>query len=96
MTSCATTYLNASLYDVVAQPKSDDCIFTVLEAPPEAPYDELSIFAPVDIESEDLDEDVASFRDSAVEAVCEAGGDALVAERDGRGRYVRGTIIKYK
>jgi hypothetical protein len=93
---CAGRYHHVPLEAVVAQPKEDDCDFAVYEAPPEAPFDALGIIAPGDIESESLDEDVEDFRDFASKAVCTSGGDALVAERDGEGRYVRGTIIKFK
>ncbi|HEY0709165.1 MAG TPA: hypothetical protein VGG33_20315 [Polyangia bacterium] len=96
VSGCAGKYQHVPLEAVVAQPKESDCDFVVYEAPPEAPYDALGIIAPADIESGSLDEDVEDFRDFASKSVCSSGGDALVAERDGEGRYVRGTIIKFK
>jgi hypothetical protein len=89
-------YLYGPLGAVVVQPKPKNCDFSLLDKLPDQAYDPLGVFAPVDIVVPKVPSTDAAFKKSVAAQVCEAGGDAVVTERDDQGRYVRGTVIRFK
>ena len=94
--ACATHYVYGPTGALTAPPKPAGCVFTLLELPPENPFDEIGVLAPRDIEYGDMASGATPFKEAIAEQVCAAGGDAVVVERDFTGRYIRGTVIKYK
>jgi hypothetical protein len=93
---CASHYIYGRTGDVVADPKPPGCVFTMLDVPPEQPFDEIGVLAPRDIEYGDMAGGATPFKEAVSDQVCAAGGDAVVVERDFTGRYIRGTVIKFK
>ena len=93
---CGGKYVYGPLGEVVAQPKAKGCTFTLIDKIPPDAYDPLGVLAPVDIELAKLPSGDAAFKRAVDAQVCPAGGDAVVVERDGKGRYVRGTVIKLR
>jgi hypothetical protein len=89
-------YIYGPLGAVLAQPKGKGCAFTLIEKIPEQAYDPLGVLAPVDIATRKVPSGDAAFGKAVARQVCDAGGDAVVAERDAQGRYVRGTVIKLR
>lgn len=73
-------------------PKADNCAFEVLTAPPEAGYEEIGTLEHYNGE---LPNDVERFRRAVAKQVCGAGGDAVVAKTNDKGRYIGGTVIGY-
>jgi hypothetical protein len=80
----------------VAQPRAAGCSFTVLNKPPDQAYDSLGVLAPADITTSKLPSDEAAFKKAAGAQICAAGGDAVVVERNGEGRHVRATVIRWR
>jgi hypothetical protein len=94
---CASNpYVYGPLGAVVAQPRPDSCEVALLFAPPDRAYDSLGVLAPADIEHPKLAREEGRFRSAVLDQVCAAGGDAVVIERDGEGRYLRATVIKLR
>jgi len=83
------------------KPKPDSCSFDVLTTQPDRAFDTLGI---VDVGSAVLHggygtgrpRTAAEFKDLVGSSVCKAGGDAVLAEVNGIGEYVRGTVIRYR
>jgi hypothetical protein len=76
-----------------APPKPANCTFDLLTTRPDRPYDELGVVEPK------VGGDAGSAREFIHlirETTCQAGADAVLAEINGRGTYVRGTLIKYR
>src|SRR5262245_19519175 len=96
LAGCTPAYIYGSTATVNAAPKPAGCGFQLLDAAPRQPYDELGIVAPSDIEDGDMAGGGPMFIDAVKPYVCPAGGDAVVVERDTFGRYVRGTVIRFK
>jgi len=73
-------------------PKPSDCTFDLLSTRPDRPYDEMGV----------VEWDMAAVRsarefvDLIREQTCRAGADAVLAEVNGGGVYVRGTVFKYR
>jgi hypothetical protein len=93
---CAGHYIYARTGEVVPPPKPQGCTFVLLDVPPEQAFDEIGVLAPRDIEYGDMAGGATPFKETVGDQVCAAGGDAVVVERDYTGRYIRGTVIKYK
>ena len=93
---CAGKYLYAPLGEVVAQPRAKDCEFLLAYGVPEVAYDSLGVLAPKDIQAPKVPDQEAAFKSAIQGQVCAAGGDAVVAERNGQGQYIRATIIKVR
>lgn len=93
---CGTRYIYGRTGEVVAAAKPPNCAYVLLDAPPDKPFDELGVLAPNDIEFGDMSGGPTPYKETVGEQVCAAGGDAVVVERDDNGRYVRGTVIKYR
>ena len=75
------------------QPKAVGCDFAILSTPPTREYIELGVLQP---NSQFRTKDVQVFRQQVDADVCRAGGDAVLAEINGTGQYVRGTVIRYE
>lgn len=89
-------YFYGPLGDVVVQPKPKDCSFILIDKVPSQAHDPLGVLAPANIEFPKVASDDDRFKSSVAAQVCAAGGDAVVVERDSQGRYVRGTVIRFK
>jgi hypothetical protein len=74
----------------VAKPAS--CDFIIATTKVDRPYDEIAI---LDCDANKAG-DVAAFKESVRTQVCGIGGDAVIAEVNGYGSYVRGTVLKWK
>jgi hypothetical protein len=96
----AETYTaNAS---VRAQPKPDDCSFEVLATRPQQPFEELGIidftggFTGKTGYRAGVPDSASGLKDKVARTVCGAGGDAVLADVNGMGQYVRAVVIRYK
>jgi len=87
---------------VRAQPKPESCSFDVLTTRPQRPFEELGI---IDFTGgvvyktghrAGLPDSASELKDKAAQTVCRAGGDAVLADVNGLGQYVRATVIRYK
>ncbi|HVU51912.1 MAG TPA: hypothetical protein VHL80_14545 [Polyangia bacterium] len=78
-----------------APPKPESCSFDVLTTRPERPYVELGVLEPQGSPGSGA-ANASDFRSRISDAVCHAGGDAVLTQVNGLGNYVRGTVIKYK
>jgi len=72
-----------------------DCVFEVLTRQPDQPFSELGVLDFMGGAAKAAP-DARSFAQSVRRDVCRAGGDAVLAEVNGRGKYIRGTVIKYR
>ena len=69
-------------------------MFDVLTTRPDRPYDEMGVVEP---EMSGMEAGSArEFVHLIGETTCQAGADAVLAEINGRGNYIRGTLIKYR
>jgi hypothetical protein len=93
---CAGHYIYGRTSEMAIAAKPPGCTFSLLDAPPDQPFDEIGVLAPIDIEFGDMAGGATPFKEAVADQVCAAGGDAVVAERDFTGRYIRGTVIKLK
>ncbi|MCI0569828.1 MAG: hypothetical protein L0Y66_03685 [Myxococcaceae bacterium] len=76
--------------------RDEECSFDILTVRPDRAFDELGI---IDVQRGGFTEPLKTageFRSSAHPYVCAAGGDAVLAEVNGLGIYVRGTVIRYR
>ena len=75
-----------------AAPRPSSCAFDLLQLRPSRPFDELAI-----IENDMHYADNAElFKTLVADQVCQAGGDAIVAEPNSAGYYPGGVIIRYR
>jgi hypothetical protein len=92
LSGCGYTYTQSTAARAAAKPAN--CDFDILTARPEEPFDELGV---LDCESAGYAPgSLSGFRSSIQSKVCVAGGDAVLAEVNGMGKYVRGTVIRYR
>jgi hypothetical protein len=96
----AETHYTASS-SLRAQPKPDNCSFEVLSTRPQRLFEELGI---IDFTGgviyqnghrSGVPDSASALKDKAAQTVCRAGGDALLADVNGLGEYVRATVIRY-
>lgn len=73
-------------------PKPDNCAFEVLTAAPDDGFEEIGTLEHYNGEPP---KDAEGFRKAVGQQVCGAGGDAVVAKTNDKGRYVGGTVIEY-
>lgn len=73
--------------------KPADCDFAVLTTLPEGSLEELGI---LDIQKAGLVTTAGDFKTIVGPQVCAAGGDIVVAEVNGSGNYVRGSVFRKK
>ena len=74
----------------LAKPAS--CDFIIATTKVDRPYDEIAI---LDRGSTDVG-DAAEFKETVRTQVCGLGGDAVIAEVNGYGKYVRGTVLRWR
>jgi hypothetical protein len=72
-----------------AKPKG--CDFAIVTTKVERAYDEVAI-----LDSTVTAENAAAFKEAVGPDVCDLGGDAVLAEVNGKGGYVRGTVLRWK
>ena len=71
-------------------PRPVGCAFDLLTTPPGRPYVEIGVLETLFGASS-----APTFSASVDAQVCRVGGDAVLTEVNGRGVYVRGTIVRY-
>jgi hypothetical protein len=74
-----------------AAARAPGCDFEILTARPDRRFVELGVLEWKNIATDSVEE----FRGLVQSSVCATGGDAVLSEVNGAGRYVRGTVIKY-
>jgi len=96
---CASepAYAFAPTTGVTAAPKPPDCQVTILDIRPGRPFDEVgrvvAVSHPVYTPTATTAEELYLFVHTQV---CQLGGDAVIAEPDGLGRYWGGPVIRYR
>jgi len=83
------------------EPKFYNCPFAVLTTRPPRPFEELGIIDFTgghffDGRRTGVPENANEFKSKAAQYVCHSGGDAVLADVNGMGQYIRGTVIRYK
>src|SRR3989442_11173120 len=87
---------------VRAQPKPENCSFDILMTRPQRLFDELGIidftggFVGKTGQRAGVPDSASALKDKTARTVCGAGGDAVLAEVNGLGQYIRATVIRYK
>ena len=71
--------------------KPPSCDFIIATTKVDRAYEEVGI-----LDSKIWAENAAQFKATVQKQVCDVGGDAVYAEVNGNGRYVRGTILRWK
>ncbi len=94
--ACGPMYIYGHTTHQVLAPRAAGCVFGVLEAPPPRDFDEIGILAPEDIAFGSTAGGSTSFVDQVRDQVCQAGGDAVIVERDWQMNYERATVIRFK
>ena len=74
----------------LAKPAS--CDFVIATTKVDRPYDEIAV---LDCDANKAG-DIGAFKESVRAQVCGVGGDAVIAEVNGYGSYVRGTVLRWK
>lgn len=76
----------------VVSPKSDNCPVEVVTSTPSRTYQEVGTLEFYNgTEPKTVDE----FKNAVAKQVCSAGGDAVIAIQDDKGRFTKGTVISY-
>jgi hypothetical protein len=89
--SCAPRY-RAAFNESESPILSGDCPVRVY---PQSPDRRFVIVGEVEAENpEKLATDEASFVKAVRERICKHGGNAVIAQQDEQGRYLRGTVIR--
>ena len=71
--------------------KPANCDFVIATTKADRPYEEIAILDKQDSPARDAGE----FKERIRKDVCELGGDAVFAEVNGYGQYVRGTVLRW-
>ncbi len=99
---CAAQMQYTPKSSISAQPKPDNCDFEVLTTRPQLPFDEVGVIdfaGGTQYDSgfrEGVPDRASAFKAKSAVTVCRSGGDAVVAEVDNLGQYIRGTVIRYQ
>jgi|SRR5215831_6952388 len=97
---CASaSYRYSRTTSASAPAKAASCEFDVLTTRPSQPYDELGVLErwyKAGFGGASFPSDVTAFREAIRGPVCQAGADAVLAEVDAQGSYVRGTALRYR
>jgi hypothetical protein len=96
MPACATSFVTTRTSTGPVTPSAPHCSFAVLTSRAARPYEELAI---LDVKPDGMGFSIRNAGDfkKLVEAeVCSLGGDAVFAEINGYGGYVRGTVLRWK
>jgi hypothetical protein len=70
--------------------KHAPCDFQVVTLPPSSGYEEIGTLSPSGFGAQTADDFKAGVHDD----VCRIGGDLVVTEINGKGEYVRGTVLR--
>jgi hypothetical protein len=73
-------------------PKPDNCVIEVVTSQPSRDYQELGQLEYYNGKEPTTTE---AFKKAVWAQVCQAGGDAVIAIADAKGRYTKGTVIAY-
>jgi phage terminase large subunit-like protein len=73
------------------EPKPVGCDFAIVTTKVDRPYEEVAL-----LDRTVAAENASSFKQAIAEDVCKLGGDAVFAEVNGAGSYVRGTVLRWK
>ena len=93
--SCATQFATTVTSSRTLTPKQADCTFAVVTSR-DRPSEELAILDIKPIGFGPTIRTAADFKELVQNKVCELGGDAVYAEINGLGVYVRGTVLRWK
>ena len=84
-----TYYMNVTATTPVAA-KAATCEFQVVNLAPSGDYEEIATLAPDAFGVRDAE----MFKHGVQADVCRVGGDVVVTEINGKGEYVRGTVLR--
>lgn len=73
-------------------PKPDNCVIEVVTSQPSRDYQELGVLEYYNGKEPTTTD---AFKQAVWAQVCQAGGDAVIAIADPKGRFTRGTVIGY-
>lgn len=97
LSACGITYQG---YDIQRSapgtPKPAGCEFQVVSTVPQSGVEEVATLTLKNGINGDVPSDSARFRADVQAQVCEAGGDLVVTEVNGRGDIVRGIVFRRK
>jgi hypothetical protein len=90
VTGCGSrSYVVTRTGTAQAMAKAPDCDFAILTASVDGDYEQVTV-----LEREDQPAvTAAEFQKIVGKQVCELGGDAVLAEIDNQGAYLRGTVL---
>jgi hypothetical protein len=88
-------YTYTATTQTAATAKPAGCAFDLLTTRPERAYAELGVVEHGGTPNTGGATTAGAFKDMVANAVCRAGGDAVITEVNGMGIYVRGTVLKY-
>jgi len=89
---CASATFAFSPTVTVVKPKPDSCPVEVMTSLPSRTYQEIGT---LDFYNGTEPKTLAQFKSAVTKQVCSAGGDAVVAISDDKGRFTKGTVIAY-
>jgi hypothetical protein len=89
--ACAQTGYIYTKTGEAGSAKPPNCDFVVAVTKVDRPYKEVGI-----LDSQQAPpQNAADFKERVRAQVCQAGGDAVIAEVSGLGYYIRGTIVRF-
>lgn len=95
--SCVPNYSITRTGTASLVAKQPGCDFSIVTTKAERPYEEIGI---VDFVTGFITgpsaRDASTFKEAIRGKVCELGGDAVFAEVNGYGQYIRGTVLRWK
>lgn len=93
LAGCATaTFAYTPASAQASSPKPDNCVVDVLGSPPSRSYDEVGT---LEYYNGSEPTSLAEFRKAVATQVCQAGGDAVIAIPDEKGKLTKGSVIRY-
>jgi hypothetical protein len=87
-----TTYAWTPASNKPTSPRPESCPVEVLAMAPDDGYEEVGTLAHYNGKLPRSDDD---FKRAVAKQVCGTGGDAVVAQKNDKGEYIKGTVIKY-
>jgi hypothetical protein len=92
LAGCATTTFAFSPTVTVVTSKPDNCKIEVMTSLPSRSYQEIGT---LELYNGPEPKTLPEFHDAVAKQACGAGGDAVVAEADNKGRFTKGTVIAF-
>jgi hypothetical protein len=74
--------------------KPDGCEFEILTTPPARAFEEIGVLD-LDPKVDYSPSTIPEFRKVAAHHICSHGGDAVIAQANGLGLYIKGTVVRY-